>query len=101
MVFDSLEFLVLFGAVFVLYYALPPRLRNALLLVSSVVFYMWWRPLYIVFILVSVPADFFVARARERREGPGGRRLLLAAILASNLGLLFFFKYFDFAARSL
>ena len=101
MVFDSLEYLVLFATTFLLYFALPVRLRNPLLLVSSVVFYMWWRPFYIVFILFSVTVDYFVARALERREGPSGRRLLLVASLASNLGLLFFFKYFDFTSRSL
>ena len=101
MVFDSIEFLVLFAAVFVLYFTLPVRLRNPLLLLSSAVFYMWWRPLYIIFILFSVTVDYFVARRLDRRDGPATRRLLLAASLASNLGLLFFFKYFDFAARSL
>jgi D-alanyl-lipoteichoic acid acyltransferase DltB (MBOAT superfamily) len=101
MVFDSIEFLVLFAVVFVLYFTLPVRLRNPLLLVSSAVFYMWWRPLYIVFILFSVTVDYFVARVLDHRDEPGTRRLLLAASLSSNLGLLFFFKYFDFVARSL
>src|SRR5689334_21024525 len=101
MTFDSVEFLVLFASVVLLYYGLPFRFRNLLLLTASVVFYAWWRWEYIFVILLSITIDYFVSFRLVSSRTDGARRLLLAASLASNLGLLFFFKYFGFACRGL
>ncbi len=100
MTFNSIEFLVLFSIVFLLYFNLPFRYRNPLLLVASFVFYMWWRPEYVVLILFSVTIDYFVALRLQRPDGTDRRRLLLTLSVVTNLGLLFFFKYFEFAADS-
>jgi alginate O-acetyltransferase complex protein AlgI len=101
MSFASPEFIVLFFSVLVLYYALPPAARNPLLMVASATFYMWWRPEYVLLILFSVTVDYFVAFGLHAQAGPGRRRLLLIVSLVTNFGLLFFFKYFEFAAESL
>jgi D-alanyl-lipoteichoic acid acyltransferase DltB (MBOAT superfamily) len=101
MSFASPEFIILFVSVLVLYYALPPAGRNPLLLIASAAFYMWWRPEYVVLILFSVTVDYFVALGLRADAAPGRRRLLLVVSLVTNLGLLFFFKYFSFAADSL
>ena len=101
MSFASPEFILLFVSVLVLYYALPPRARNPLLMIASATFYMWWRPEYVLLILFSVTVDYFVAFGLEGQAGPGRRRLLLVISLVTNLGLLFFFKYFEFAVDSL
>jgi D-alanyl-lipoteichoic acid acyltransferase DltB (MBOAT superfamily) len=100
MTFISIEFVALFFAVFLLYFQLPFRWRNPLLLVASFVFYMWWRPEYVVLILFSVTVDYFVAFGLERSGGRERRRFLLVISIVTNLGLLFFFKYFAFAADS-
>ena len=72
--FASPEFIILFFSVLVLYYALPPRARNPLLMVASATFYMWWRPEYVLLILFSVTIDYFVAFGLKGRGGPGRRR---------------------------
>ena len=101
MTFGSIEFLVLLATVTVLYFNLPQPLRNPLLLVASCVFYMWWKPAYILLILFSAGVDYIVARALGGTSRPGARRALLLVSLVSNLGLLFFFKYFAFACDAL
>jgi D-alanyl-lipoteichoic acid acyltransferase DltB (MBOAT superfamily) len=100
MTFVSIEFVCLFLAVFVLYFHLPRTYRNPLLLVASAIFYMWWRPVYILIILFSVTVDYFIALKLEHGKA-GTRKLLLTVSLVTNLGLLFFFKYYEFAAENL
>jgi alginate O-acetyltransferase complex protein AlgI len=72
----------------------PRRPQNAWLLAASVVFYGWVHPWFVALLVVSAGTDFVVARAIERR--PAARDLLLATSLLVNLGLLAYFKYFNF-----
>jgi alginate O-acetyltransferase complex protein AlgI len=99
--FHSPEFVVLFSTVLLLYFNLPTRFRNPLLLAASAAFYMWWRPEYVLLVLFSVTVDYFVAFGLVRKDRPSRRHLLLVTSLVTNLGLLFFFKYYEFAADSL
>ena len=99
--FNSLEFYILLLSVFVVYYAIPVRFRGGILLVTSCVFYMAWRPEYILLILFSVGVDYGVAMGMERFHRTRARKLLLFLSLASNLGLLVFFKYVGLIADSL
>jgi alginate O-acetyltransferase complex protein AlgI len=101
MLFNSLEFLIFFPIVIMLYYALPFRFRWAMLLVASYVFYMWWKVEYAVLILVSTLIDYFAALALEKTSDETKRKLLLALSLTSNLGILLFFKYFNFVNTNL
>src|SRR5215203_358278 len=101
MTFHSPEFILLLGTVGFLYFSLPFRYRNPLLLAASAFFYMWWRPEYVVVILFSVTVDYFVAFGLGHDPRPSRRRALLILSLVSNLGLLFFFKYFHFATQTL
>src|SRR5215831_9707476 len=101
MTFNSVEFFVLFWVVAVLYFGLPRGLRNPLLLTASVIFYAWWRWQYIFIILLSITIDYFVSFRLVTSRSDRARRLLLGVSLVSNLGLLFFFKYFDFAFRGI
>lgn len=102
MVFNSLSFAV-FLAVVLLLYQLPFRWRThkLVLLVASYVFYMAWNPPFVVLLWISTGADWFIARALHRSEGPARRRRLVVASLAVNLGLLGFFKYSGFAVDNL
>jgi D-alanyl-lipoteichoic acid acyltransferase DltB (MBOAT superfamily) len=100
MTFHSPQFFVLFPCVFLLYFCSPVRFRNSILLAASAWFYMAWRPEYIVLIVFSVSIDYFVTLGMTRTTGRW-RRALLGLSLASNLGLLFFYKYFGFFADTL
>lgn len=99
MLFNSLRFLLFFPAVFLLYWGLPQRFRKVLLLAASYYFYMCWKPEFIVLILLSTIVDYACGLGMER--WPRGKRLLLAVSLTVNLGLLFFFKYFNFFGETL
>lgn len=99
MLFNSLKFLVFFPLVFMLYWALPHRARKYLLLAASYYFYMCWKPEFIVLILYSTAVDYLCALGMERRAEH--KKLFLAVSLTMNLGLLFFFKYFNFFGETL
>jgi alginate O-acetyltransferase complex protein AlgI len=101
MLFDSLQFAVFFPVVCGLFWTLPERFRWVLLLVSSYYFYMCWRPEYALVLVVITAIDFFVGLSLAKATQPKARRAILLASLAANLGILFFFKYYNFAALSI
>ncbi len=100
MLFNSLEFLIYFPVVVGLYFVLPHRWRWLHLLVASYAFYMAWEPAYALLILASTCVDYFAARAMPGAD-PSRKRLLLLASLATNLGLLFSFKYYNLINQTL
>ena len=98
MLFNSIKFMVFFPCVFLLYYALPFRFRKYMLLAASYYFYMCWKPEFILLILFSTVAAYLCALGGER--WPRWKKGLVAVSLALNLGVLFFFKYFNFFSES-
>ncbi len=103
MSFISFEFIIFFAVVAPLYFVLPMRWRLLLLLVSSYIFYAFSRVEYVLLIAFSTLVDYFAARelGKTPDEQVTKRRLLLAASIAVNLGVLFIFKYFNFFSQSL
>ncbi len=103
MVFSSFVFLfVFFPVVFLVYYALPKKFRNAFLLLSDLVFYGWGEPVLIALMLGSIVFNYFVGLLLEKFDGSvKKRKAVLLVSLAVDLGLLAFFKYADFAVRNL
>ena len=100
MSFTSLDFLSFFGVVFALYWlARDRRWQNALLLLASYVFYGWLHPWYAAMLGVSTLADFFIARGMAAR--PERKRSLLWLSVLVNLGVLGFFKYYNFFGPAL
>ncbi len=96
MLFNSIEFLIFFPIVVTAYFILAPKYRWILLLLASYYFYMCWDYKYIVLVIFSTLVDYFAGLLMYRTEKPRLRKLWLAASLTTNLGLLFFFKYFNF-----
>lgn len=96
MSFVSIEFLGLFAIVVPLYYALPQRLANLLLLGASCVFYGYWYPPYLILLLGTIFCDYRLARWIEESDRPNARRSWLIVSLAINFGILFIFKYLNF-----
>ena len=101
MLFNSIEFMLFFPAVAVLYFALPYAYRWGLLLVASYVFYMAWNPFYLILILLSTVVDFMAGLKMEGCTTQQQTRRWLYVSLAVNLGLLFSFKYLNFAGEVL
>ena len=98
MLFSSNTFLFGFlPAVVVLYYLCPRRCRNVLLLVSSLIFYGWGEPKYVLLMLVSILLNYFcgLAAARQQSRQRSTRGVLIVGVVL-NLGMLGFFKYGKF-----
>lgn len=99
MIFASHFFLQYFLPLFLLaYYLSPRRLRSLTLALASYVFYGWWRPDFVLLMLASTVVDFFCGQqiTSARRRGASGRPYLILS-LVTNLGLLAYFKYANFA----
>ncbi len=101
MLFNSIQFLIFFPVVTILYFSIPHKYRWILLLVASYYFYMCWKIEYIVLIWISTLIDYFASVAMGKTEDRKKRRKYLLLSLFSNLGLLFVFKYFNFFSSSL
>ena len=102
MQFTSYVFVAFFLIVYGTYLLLQNRYRsqNKLLLVASYVFYGWWDWRFCSLLVLSTVVDFFVGRAIGQSEDPKQRKRLVTASLLVNLGVLGFFKYFDFFISS-
>ncbi len=97
MVFNSITFIVFFGIVLLVFWLpLPWRVKKLHLLVSSYLFYSAWNPPFVILIWISTAVDWMAARRISASSRPGSRRLFLLLSLATNLGILGFFKYGNF-----
>jgi alginate O-acetyltransferase complex protein AlgI len=78
------------------YWRLRPRPQIVLLLVASYVFYGAWDYRFLSLLIISTLVDYGAGRGLARTDDPALRRLLLLLSVGTNLGILGFFKYFDF-----
>jgi alginate O-acetyltransferase complex protein AlgI len=95
MLFNSIDFLIFFPAVTILYFLLPHKFRWSLLLVTSCVFYMFFIPKYIIILAFTITIDYFAGIFLEKIK-EDKRRIFLIISIISNIGILFVFKYFNF-----
>lgn len=95
MLFNSFEFLIFFPIVTLLYFLIPHRLKVIFLLISSCIFYMSFRPEYVLILLLLITVDYFAGLIISKAKGQKRKLYLLISILA-NIGILFYFKYFNF-----
>ena len=100
MVFNSIEFIIFFPIVAVLYFAIPQKYKWILLLASSYYFYMAWKPEFIILLLLSTAINYFIAIKMDKKETKQERKKYLYISLIANLGTLFIFKYFNFFTDS-
>ncbi|MBS1747077.1 MAG: MBOAT family protein [Bacteroidetes bacterium] len=100
MIFNSLAFVYFFIIVTTLFFYTPQKLRWALLLAASCVFYMYFIPVYIFILAFTIIIDYwagiFIAGSSGRK-----RKLWLICSLIANIGVLAFFKYYDFLNSNL
>src|SRR5205085_7694330 len=101
MVFNSLQFVWFFVAVYALYRVLPHRAQNWLLLIASYYFYAAWDWRFLGLLIGTTLVDYSVARYLSRTDSPARRKAALVCSLIFNLGVLGFFKYFNFFAANL
>ncbi len=99
MSFNSLDFAIFLPIVFALYWMIPSRmsyLQNLLILISSYVFYAFWDWRFLSLLIFSTLNDYYIGLFLGRERKKINRKILLGLSIATNIGLLGFFKYFNF-----
>jgi alginate O-acetyltransferase complex protein AlgI len=99
MLFNSIDFAIFLPIVFLLYWFVTQKylkLQNALIVVASYIFYGWWDYRFLSLILFSTAVDFTVGSYLRKTENVSKRKVLLWISILVNIGLLGFFKYYNF-----
>ena len=102
MVFSSIIFLFLFlPATLTLYFLVPNRFRNLLLLCVSLLFYAWGEGFFVFIMLITIAVNYFSGLLLERFAHRQSSKLVLFGTVTLNLGLLVAFKYTNFILDNL
>jgi alginate O-acetyltransferase complex protein AlgI len=102
MQFNSWEYIIFFSAIYFLYWLIKDyKLQNRLLLVASYYFYASWDVRFLILIVVSTIVDFICGQKIYECSIPKRKKRWLLLSITTNLGILGFFKYFDFFITSL
>ena len=98
MVFSSIVFLYIFFPIMLLiYFAVPKKFKNAVMILASLIFFAWGEIKYIFIMLILAVMDFLCGKGIDKNEGNKKKqRLYLFIDVGVNLLILFFFKYADF-----
>ena len=103
MFFNSLDFAIFLPIVFIVYWFITNKnlnLQNFIIVLASYVFYGWWDWRFLSLIIFSTIIDYIVGLRFSNTTKPSKRKFILFISLAINLGLLGFFKYFNFFTES-
>lgn len=103
MTFQSLEFLLFFPIVFLLYWTVCRKSRmmqNGLIVLASIVFYSWWDIRFIGLLLLTALSTFFAGWWLGKTDTQKTRKWISAGTIVLNVGILFFFKYYNFFVQS-
>jgi alginate O-acetyltransferase complex protein AlgI len=101
MLFNTPQFFAFLAVVLLLFYAAPLSWRKFILLAASYFFYMSWIPKFILLLLTLTLIDYTAARWIAKTTTTRSRKAALIVSLAANLGLLGFFKYYNFFAGNI
>ncbi len=95
MIFNSIQYIIFLPIIFLLYWAMPHKWRNWLLLIASYYFYMCWNALYAILIIFTTISTWKLATMMNGKSQKI-RKILLSLSVTLNLSILFTFKYYDF-----
>ena len=97
MVFSSNIFIIFFLPIFLIFYfASPKSWRNVVLLLFSLVFYAYGAPDFVLLLVGSCVANFYLVKMMYNSSNHLARKLYCAAAIVISLGLLFYYKYANF-----
>jgi len=99
MLFNSVEFAVFFPIVFFLYWFVinkNPKTQNLFLLFASYVFYGWWDWRFLILLILLSLTNYFIGIEIDKNESVKKRKIWFICALVINIGILGFFKYFNF-----
>jgi D-alanyl-lipoteichoic acid acyltransferase DltB (MBOAT superfamily) len=102
MLFNSIEFLIFFPIVTLLFYLMPQKWRWLLLLAASCFFYMWFIPKYIFILLITILIDYSAGILIEKwKDDIPKKKACLVVSIVSTCMVLFIFKYLNFCSANL
>ena len=101
MLFNSITFFIFLGIILLVYYFIPRHKKKHFLLLVSYIFYGFWDWRFCFLILFSTVLDFVIGQQIYKTDNDKRRKQLLSISVIGNLGVLIFFKYFNFFAASL
>ncbi|CAH8291484.1 D-alanyl-lipoteichoic acid acyltransferase DltB (MBOAT superfamily) [Mariniflexile fucanivorans] len=99
MLFNSIDFALFLPIIFILYWFVTNKnlkLQNFLIVIASYIFYGWWDWRFLSLILFSTIVDYSIGIGLSKQENLNKRKILLWISILVNLGLLSFFKYYNF-----
>jgi alginate O-acetyltransferase complex protein AlgI len=99
MLFNSFDFAIFLPIVFILYWYGTkgnPKYQNLLIVLASYIFYGWWDWRFLSLMLFSTLVDFFIGLSIVKRKTKNSKKRMLILSILINIGLLAFFKYFNF-----
>ncbi len=96
MLFNSVDFLIFFPVVTLIYFLVPRKLRYLWLLAASYYFYMCWNVKYVALLFFSTISTWAAGWLVGKAKREGKKKLTVAGCVLVNLGILFVFKYFNF-----
>lgn len=101
MLFSSAAFLYSFLPLTIaVYFLMPRRLKNAALLLMSLIFYAWGEPRYVVLMVLSITQGYIFARLIGKSRGTKKAKAYLIISLVLSLGMLGVFKYANFLRKA-
>src|SRR5438309_633511 len=94
--FITLPFLIFISVVVPVFYLLPQKYKNFFLLAASYFFYAYWSCLYLALLVLLMSIDYVLALLIDKSPSEKNRSRLLTLSVVVNLGVLFFFKYYNY-----
>lgn len=102
MPFNSFDYIIFLSVIFALYYAIPKHnFRLFLLVAGSYYFYMSWNAIFVLLVVASTLIDYVAGILLDKDKSAAKRNLILTVSIILNLGLLFYFKYYNFLAENI
>ena len=102
MVFSSITFLFYFlPIVLALYYIVPKKFKNIILLIASILFYFYGEPKYVLLMIISIISTYMFGWLIDKQKNTPKAKLFLFTAIAVQVGLLIYFKYMDFIIQNI
>ena len=101
LLFNSLEFMVFFTLVCLIYFLIPKRFKKYQLIIASYIFYISWNPSFSLLLLLSTITTFLSGLYLDKFKKQSVRKAVLVSTAVINFGLLFLFKYYNMFTSSL
>ena len=102
MIFNSTTFIWIFLPILlILHYIVKDKYKNILLVIASLIFYAWGEPLYVILLIGSILINYILGIILDKSKNQKNRKILFVISLILNIGLLCYFKYYNFLIQNI